>query len=338
MKLGKGQAVHIPNKTAQIDKNNISIREKININNSEQYIFLVGKNKNNPILLFLHGGPGSPEVGMVDFSKDILLENYFTVCYWEQRGAGLSYKARLKSKEMTMEQMVSDTIAITEYLQKRFKQKQIYIMGHSWGSLLGIKTIEQKPEYYKAYFGIGQVTNQLLSEQLAYPYLLNHAKNIKDTTAVRKLNKIDIYASNFPTNKYMINIRTKYMNKYGVGIAHDKKQLSKIMKSLFLFKGYSILDFLKYGLGSLYAMKSYFSVVLDENLIENNISLKVPVYIFHGVYDKQVSYDLAIEYFTKLDAPDKKFFSYPNSAHSPIFEEPNQFINDILSVIPKNNL
>ena len=93
------------------------------------------------------------------------LEKYFIVCYWDQRGAGMSFSRSLDPASMTIEQMVEDTRQMTEYLKQRFNQEKIFIMGHSWGSFLGIKTVEKYPENYWAYIGIGQVTNQIESER-----------------------------------------------------------------------------------------------------------------------------------------------------------------------------
>lgn len=331
---GKGKPVQLKNKNGQPYKEGLSSRETILINNSQQTIFMLSKNINNPVLLFLHGGPGSPEMCMMDFKTETLLEDEFTVCYWEQRGAGLSYGARLSPEQMTTEQFVQDTHAVTEYLQKRFNQPQIYLMGHSWGTLLGIKAIEQKPAYYKAYFGIGQVTNQLLSEKLAHAYLLEHAKQINDKKAIKELQNINVQSPNFPTKDYMAGPRNKYLNEYGAGLLHskNKKILSHAMWSFAFFRGYSVFDYIKFIKGTLYAM-SYFPILMQEDFIHHDVKLEVPVYIFHGVYDKQVSFDLSHEYFEKLQAPKKRFFAYKNSAHAPNFEQAQEFIKDVFDCL-----
>ena len=134
----------------------ISEKIFIRINGTKQGMFLQSENTQNPVLLFVHGGPGSPEIAFTA-KYPTGLEKLFTVCWWEQRGSGISYSRKLTPQEMTMQQMISDTIAVTQYLCERFGKEKIYIMGHSWGTLLSVLTVQQQPELFYAYIGIGQV-------------------------------------------------------------------------------------------------------------------------------------------------------------------------------------
>jgi len=170
----------------------ITEKSKIEIGGIEQGFFIRSENPENPVILFLHGGPGSPELSMmIPTEKSERLEKYFTVCWWEQRGSGLSYSNDIDKSTMTDKQMIEDTREITEYLMKRFKKDKIYLIGHSWGTYLGIKTIEKYPHLYSAYIGVGQMTDQNESEKLAYNYMLNHAKAIGDKDAIADLEKYD---------------------------------------------------------------------------------------------------------------------------------------------------
>lgn len=328
----KGKAITLKDSKGATYPNGISTRQGVMINGKKQYMFIVGEDKDNPVLLFLHGGPGSPEVGMCEFIPGKRLEERFTVCYWEQRGSCLSYGAKVKPKDMTMELMVSDTMEVTKYLIKKFNQEQIYIMGHSWGTLLGIKTISKKPEYYKAYFGIGQISNQKESEKLAYKYMLEHAREMEDIKAIKILEKFDVNSPDFPTNKYIMSDRTNYMNEYGIGIIHEEGfRMSTLIKRLMIFEGYSVFDFIKYALGGMYSNKTIFQDVLKANLMETHRKFKVPIYILHGKYDMQVSHELALQYYNIIEAPDKGFFTFDESAHSPNFEEVDKFLEIVFS-------
>ena len=150
-----------------------SLSEKIfvEINGTAQGMFIQSKDVRNPVLLFLHGGPGMPEYWLTQ-RYPTGLEEDFTVVWWEQRGAGLSYRADLPADTMTAEQFVADTLAVSRYLIERFDQEKIYLMGHSWGSYIGIQAAAQSPELYHAYIGVGQMAHQIESEQLAYAYAL----------------------------------------------------------------------------------------------------------------------------------------------------------------------
>jgi pimeloyl-ACP methyl ester carboxylesterase len=165
-----------------------SISEKIlvKINGVEQGMFIKSKNINNPILLFVHGGPGMPEYWLTQ-RYPTGLENLFTVVWWEQRGAGLSYSPDIPAETMTAEQFISDTLEVTNYLRKRFNKDKIYLMAHSWGSYIGIQAVARAPELYYAYIGIGQVSYQIKSEQLAYEYALEYYKKNGNTDMVQRL-------------------------------------------------------------------------------------------------------------------------------------------------------
>ena len=143
----------------------------VTINGVRQGMFLKSTDAAKPVLLFLHGGPGMPEY-FLDRTHPTGLENDFTVCWWEQRGAGISYRSDIPPASMTTEQLVRDAISVTEYLRERFGHERIYLLGHSWGSFLGIQVAARAPERYHAYIGMGQVAYQQRSEVLAYEYEL----------------------------------------------------------------------------------------------------------------------------------------------------------------------
>ena len=135
-------------------------------------------------MLFLHGGPGSPEYAFMRYFNPHL-ENDFIVVYWEQRGAGKSFSKNIPPESMTLEQMVSDTRELSEYLANRFGKKKIYILGYSWGTLLGILTAHKHPELFHAYFGVGQVGDQYRGERVSFDWvkeqahIQNNKKDIK---------------------------------------------------------------------------------------------------------------------------------------------------------------
>ena len=334
LKRGKGKPIKLLDENGNSFPNGLSTREKIMIGGVSQYVFITSENVNHPVLLFLHGGPGSSEIGLEDFTHGQRLEEKFTVCYWEQRGAGLSYGAGKSSEKMTVDLMVTDAIELTEYLMKRFDKDQIYIMGHSWGTFLGTKVISKKPEYYKAYFGIGQISNQKASEKIAYHYMLEHAEKIGDVKAVNTLKAENPESPNFPSNKYLLSVRTNYMNKYGVGLIHsDNFKMSELVKKILAFKGYSFFDILKYPLGSQLSSKMLFPSVIAENLMETETQFELPIYILQGAFDMQVSYSLAKDYSDLLLAPKKGFYTFKNSAHSPNLEEKELFLETVFTIL-----
>ena len=316
-----------------------SISEKIwvEVNGIKQGMFIRSENPENPVILFLHGGPGTPLLQFISkLEKTERLEKYFTVCYWDQRGAGMTYQKSTDSESMTIEQMVDDAHKVTEYLKSRFGQDKICLIGQSWGTYLGVKVIEKYPEDYKAYIGIGQLAYQLQSEQLAYNYMLQHAKEIGDNKMVENLKKHDPYSVGFPQKDYNYKVRTPLMNKYGIGMLHEGVTIGKILGALIGFKGYTIKEKINFFRGADFSIELLFGTLTNDNLFESAPKFDVPFYVAHGIYDYMVSYTLAKKYIDFIDAPKKRFYTFDNSAHSPNMEEPEKFVRIVREITSEN--
>lgn len=322
-----GKLTPLKNAQGNVIQGSVSEKIWIEVNGIKQGMFIRGENLQNPIILYLHGGPGTPLLQFITYlEKSERLEKNFTVCHWDQRGAGMTYSKSTDPSTMTVEQMVEDTREVTEYLKSRFGQDKIYLLGHSWGSYLGVKTIEKYPENYLAYIGIGQITNQTESERFAYDYMLNRAKEMNNQDVIEKLVKYDPYADDFPQLDYLIKIRTEILNKYGIGHLHQGLTFKDILKTFFVFKGYTLREKINWFLGSDFSMIYLFPVILQDDLFVSSVKFEVPFYIIQGAYDYQVSQVLAEKYLEALEAPKKEFFSFANSAHSPNMEEPEKFV------------
>jgi len=325
-----GELEPLSDASGKIIPHAISEKSKIEIDGIRQGFFIRSENPRNPVILYLHGGPGSPELPMIiPTESGERLEKYFTVCYWDQRGAGLSYNKSIDPSTMTVDQMVHDTHEMTKYLQRRFKKNKIYIMGHSWGTYLSVKTVERYPGDYLAYFGIGQVTNQLESERLAYDYMLQHASEIGDKKHVSRLKEFDKFAPDFPNQKYLSSVRSNLMEEYGIGFMHKNASMLRIAKFIFFFKGYTLSEKMNYIRGMSFSLKSAFPYMISDNLFESSKSFRIPVCLISGKYDYQVSYTLAKRYLEVVKAPEKRFYTFENSAHSPNMEETEQFVYTI---------
>ena len=302
-----------------------SISEKIhvNINGVEQGMFIKSKDKRSPVLLFLHGGPGMPEYA-VSRRYPIVLENYFTVCWWEQRGAGLSYSSDISPEIMTFEQLISDTLEVTNYLRKRFGQEKIYLMGHSGGSFIGIQAAARAPELYNAYIAIAQISNQLESEKLAYQYMIEEFTRLGDKRMLQKFEKYPITDINTPSYYAM---RDAPMHKLGIGTTHNMKSvISGVFMPIMLHNEYTLSEKINIWRGKFFTTKTakLWSKLVVTDLTKKVQKLDIPIYSFHGLYDYTTSYTLAKDYFEKLQAPMKGFYTFEQSAHSPLFEEPEK--------------
>jgi pimeloyl-ACP methyl ester carboxylesterase len=348
-----GKLSPLKDESGNIIDGSISEKTWIEVGGIRQGMFIRGESPANPVILYLHGGPGTPMLQFISYLEKMKnperLEEYFTVCYWDQRGAGMTYSKSTDASTMTVEQMVEDTREVTEYLKSRFGQEKIYLLGHSWGSYLGVKTIEKYPENYLAYIGVGQVTNQTESERLAYQYMAGHAKVINDNEVIEKLERFDPNAEGFPWMQkegpqldYLM-ARTDIFNKYGIGHLHQGLPQGMtfngmVFRALFGFKGYTLREKINWFLGADFSMVRLFPVILNDDLFVSSVKFDVPFYIVQGHYDYQVSQVLAEKYFDAVVAPQKGFFLFDDSAHSPNLEEPERFIEIFRKIALDNPL
>lgn len=298
----------------------------IEINGSKQGMFIQSENTENPVLLYLHGGAGAPEIAFAH-KYSTGLEKLFTVCWWEQRGSGISYNRKITPNEMTLEQMILDTIEVTHYLRNRFGKEKIYIMGHSWGSLLGALTVKRQPKLFQAYIGTGQAAQQDRSERLAYTYMLEEFSKSSDKKMMRQLKKFPINTGCDISLKYLTGVRSKGMNKLGIGIMRSMPSMFEFAVIVLRFKGYTLDEKFKFLRGSSFSLKCLFDCMIQLDLVEQVPCLQVPVYIFQGRHDYQTSYVVAKDFARALKAPLKGFYTFDNSGHSPCFEEPDRMYN-----------
>ncbi|HBE77197.1 MAG TPA: alpha/beta hydrolase [Firmicutes bacterium] len=301
-----------------------SISEKIyvDINGVKQGMIIKGKDRTRPVLLYLHGG--MPDYFLTE-KYPTGLEDYFTVCWWEQRGSGISYNAAMPSQTATLGQLVSDTLEVTNYLRHRFGKEKIYLMGHSGGTFIGIQAAARAPELYYAYIGVAQMSNQLKSEKLAYDFMLRQFKENGNTKMVRKLEAAPVTMTNGVPDPYLA-IRDQAMHSLGVGTLHDMRSvIGGIFLESLQSREYTFSEKFNMWRAKISSGVSIlWNTVMATDLAKQVPKLDIPVYFFDGVYDYTCNYTLAREYFGKLKAPVKGFYTFRKSAHSPIFEEPEK--------------
>jgi len=312
-----------------------SISEKIhvNINGVQQGMIIKSKDMRNPLLLYVHGG--MPDYFLTQ-QNPTGLEDYFTVVWWEQRGSGLSYNAGVPTETITSEQLIFDTLEVTNYLRNRFGKEKIYLLGHSGGTFIGIQAAAQAPNLYYAYIGIAQVSNQLDSERLAYEYMLQRFKVTGNAKMLRKLEAAPVTLETGIPDAYYL-LRDGAMHSLGIGTKHDMKSvISGIFLPSLIFREYTVREKFNLWRGkSQSGVSSIWNEIVTTDLTLKTTELEIPVYILAGRYDYTVNIDLQKDYFMKINAPKKGFYTFDNSAHSPLFEEPENFIeimvNDVLN-------
>ena len=303
----------------------ISSIETIILGGQEQYLIIRGADTTKPVMLFLHGGPGSPEIPFMKHFNTAIEEDFIMI-YWEQRGAGKSYSKHISAESMNLSQFISDTRELSELLAKRFNQEKIFIMGHSWGSQLGILTAYRHPELFYSYFGIGQVAYQYKGELLSYEWVKEQADERNDRKAARKLSEVNFPDSVSGSKEWFkfLKVERKYVTKFG-GAMREVTGMWPVFKMVLNTKEYTFGEKVNYLRGNMFSLENMWTDVINTNLLTDIHSMRIPVYIFQGVYDYQTPYSVAREFFNQLKAPEKEFYSFENSAHSPLMEEADKF-------------
>jgi len=316
-------AVQSPGKTAPItdDKGNVAVGsiaeiQHLELNGIEQFVLIRGKNLDNPVLLMVHGGPGSPQAHM-NCKFNQFLEDHYLVVNWDQRGAGASYFDSINSNNLNIDIMIEDTRELSEYLIKRFNKDKIFILGHSWGSYLSMRTVHKYPQLYHAYIGIGQVSDQLKSEQISYNFVLDAAKKENNKKAIDQLEKIGFPENGIYSESKSIAVERNWVMHYG-GAAWNRDRsdfFSMFIIPLLSFKEYRISDKINYLRGSIASLEVLWMSLMDRQLPDLVKSVDVPVYMLQGVHDYQTTFEQAKLYFDSLQAPEKTFIEFSNSAH-----------------------
>lgn len=317
-----------------------SVSEKsfIKIGGVEQGVFIRGKNTRNPVILFLHGGPGMPEYFLAEKHLEGL-EEHFTVCYWEQRGGGISYSPHLSPERITVEQLISDAIEVTNYLCQRFEQEKIYLLAHSWGSLIGIQTVKQSPQLYHAYVGVGQVSQMAESERRGHSYILEQYAMAGKESMVKKLTAYDVMESDDALRSFFNSaLRDKAMHELGIGTMRDMKSVvTGAFFPIMMCKAYSPREKVNIWRAKIFLRNKTFLIdqLFAADLTDKVPQVETPVYFISGQRDYTVNYHLSKAYLRQILAPLKGFYTFEQSAHSPLFEEPEKFVQIMMEDVRK---
>lgn len=324
----------VNNRTGINIPNGINSLEKIKLGGIDQWILIRGWNRSNPVLLFLHGGPGAP---LFTYARDIgvkaKLEQHFTLVYWEQRATGKSFSLSIPEESMTIEQLVSDASELTQILKDRFKVPKIFLVGRSWGSLIGLLTAKRYPELFYAYIGIGQIVDPLENDRISYQYTIEIAERSGNEKALNDLRNIGEPPFNF---KELI-IQRKWLTKFYKNMMAEKfnNKPQNHLKKLLSTPEYSLIDIIKMGLDPFFSIKHLWNdKFYKTNLFEQIPQIEVPVFFLAGRYDYFTPSEIVENYYHKLtSSKGKHIIWFEKSGHYPELEEPKKFYDVMINKV-----
>lgn len=304
--------------TAIPTPNGIESLEQIELNDSKQWLLIRGHDQANPVLLFLHGGPGSTELPAARYFG-LELEKHVTVVHWDQRASGKSRNSDPNLNDLSISTYLHDAIALTHHLRERFQQEKIFLLGHSWGSMLGIQLILNHPELFKAYVGLGQSVDISRAEEYSHKWVCQQASREGNEKALAQLNQI---SPPYGVDVSEVFVQRKWLNHYGGSIEQDAAGVTKMYLTS---PEYSLSDVLRLQSSADRLLKHLWHEMIEIDLIAEASVVDVPVFFFAGCNDHHTPSSLVQEYFDNLMAPSKKLFWFENSGHAPNFAEPERF-------------
>ncbi len=297
---------------------------KIPLGGVNQKIHIRGEKLSNPVLLFLHGGPGiSNRDGVINRDSDLC--NDFTIVAWDQRGTGGSYWG-VKKETLNLEQLISDAAELVEYLCKELNKDKIFVWGGSWGTELGTYLCCRHPEHIAGYLGSGQLVDGALNEELSYDFAMEKAKEAGDTESIATLEKIGR-----PVNGCYREVfdgmmaQRRIMKKYGGHSMKKGTYWSDTALPLLKSKEFTFTDKIGLALGYKKCLTYMWPTTSKCNFPKECTHFEMPYYIFQGRHDNNTPSALVENYFNAIEAPDKDLIWFENSAHGPMREEPELY-------------
>ncbi|MFT9818353.1 alpha/beta fold hydrolase [Lysinibacillus sp. NPDC056185] len=313
-------ALFFPTWTPHIKGNN-SIRalEQVEINGSDHEIMIRGKDKDNPVIIFVHGGPGYSEIPYASKYQN-LLENNFTVVNYDQRASGKSYHFFEDYSNLSSDLLVDDLLALTDYISDRLGKEKVILIGHSYGTYIATQAASKAPEKFTAYVGIGQMSDIVGSEIDGLNYVIQQAEKAGNTDDVQYLQELTEQIK----NGELLTPRN-YVAKYGGSSRLIDNPDGNIINTMLFSREYNLLDVIRYNYGLSYSQKALLDEVMKNPLPTKVKKLELPCYFVMGKYDYQTSSNTAKKYFDMIEADKKEFIAFEQSAHYPQFEEKEKF-------------
>lgn len=303
----------------------LSERVTVEIGGIPQGMFIQSADPSNPVLLFLHGGPGMVEFFMEEHYPTGLAQ-HFTMVWWEQRGAGTSFSSDIPPETMTLAQMIADTIEVADYLRNRFGQDRILLLGHSWGSYLGIQVAAEAPDRFYAYVGMAQIAHQLRSEYMARERMIEMYRARGDDAMVRRLTAARV-SMEAGTSPEWMRLRDTAMHRIGAG---HMREMDSVITGIFLpmwrVRAYTLPEKINIWRGKIWSRPFFWDAMIRDDLSARLTQFEVPVHFFVGAHDLTANPDLSRAYFDAIESPEKRFHLFDASAHSPLFEEPERAV------------
>ncbi|MFK3651469.1 alpha/beta fold hydrolase [Lysobacter enzymogenes] len=300
----------------------------------QQWINVRGQDRDNPILLFVHGGPASPLIpGLWQFQRP--LEEYFTVVNYDQRGAGKTYTLQdpqSYADSIHIPTYVDDAVQVAEYVRKRYGKRKIVLAGHSWGTIVGMQAALKRPDLFYAYVGIGQAIKVMENERLSFDYGMQQALAHGNTAAVEEMKTIAPYPGDQPVTRERIITARKWAQYYG-GMTAYRAESPYFYRAGRLSPDYTDdCERAAVDEGNVYSLGKLLPEFLATDL-SGVREFPIPVLMFMGRHDYTTPSQPTDAWLKRVKAPYKRGVWFERSSHMMQWEEPGKLLTSLLTYV-----
>ncbi|MGL1894254.1 MAG: alpha/beta hydrolase [Spirochaetaceae bacterium] len=311
-----------------------SILHSTFINNMKQYYTVQTRDESLPLILFLHGGPGGANIGMSSvMDSNSSLTEHFTIIQYDQRGAGKSYNEEMIEDYISLDLLLDDIKKIIDEILQKFNKEKLYIIGHSFGTLLGVRLCKDIPSKIISYIGIAQLANMFESETLCTEEALKLC-DIKNNNKAKKMINSSLEYFNDKNYPEYIKLQRLAMTKIG-GFSYNRKPMNPSLLYIIsvMSPHYSIKDGINMKKGLNYSTDMLWNEIMEINLINEVKEVYVPMYFILGKEDIVAIPSVAINFIDSLKAPIKKTIFFNKSGHSPHMEERKKYEDLVIELL-----
>jgi pimeloyl-ACP methyl ester carboxylesterase len=291
----------------------------------EQWVTIRGQDRENPVLLFVHGGPGDV-TNPWTFALFAPWEEQFTVVQWDQRGAGRTLRKSGPSiaPTITLERMTQDGIELAEYLRKHLGKDKIILVAHSFGSILGLRMARARPELFHAYVGTGQVADGTRNYSVAYDALLKKARALGNQQAIEELSRVGP-----PPYESGAGYRVQW--KWANAFEGADQFLFGTIGWALVAPGYSVQDVNDTGDGEELSAERLVPQTKSAGPAELGLEFAIPMFVFEGDEDFTTPTELARGYLEAIKAPRKAFVAIAGGGHFAVFMKSEEFLRELVA-------
>jgi len=301
--------------------NGIDEARFVSLGGMDQWVEIKGENRDNPVLLFMHGGPGSSETPLISLFRP--WEKYFTLVMWDQRCAGKTFERNgaESCKSLSIAGVAHDGEALADYLRHHLHKDKVIALGHSWGTMIGVRMVKERPDLFSAFVGTGQVVSIAEKEPVIYDRALACLRkaHMDDGVAAMK-------AIGRPPYKALADLVVERDWSERCDIPSERDLYSNMTPVVAFAPGWSLWDIRQFLQAPKYAGAATFDADASYDARTLGPDFALPMFIVNGALDNVTPTDLARPYFDSLRAPHKEFIVVPGAGHSAVLTGPDAFL------------